>query len=1295
MHKRAIRNFVKLSYTLKYIILICLVPIFLILFSVNSIAANYYVNDNSIVGDVFCNAIGNDANPGTSSFPFRTLLNALSIVSIGDNIYIDAGTYNEKNLVIPASLTGISIIGAGYQNTIFDHAFAGASTDFFICIQSSNTTIKSLTVKGYENNGTQFPGHSGQAITVNGTTSTITGILIEDVMLLGNGQSGGNPAISVLEKSDVDIRGGGAFCNASGSTYTGGVEAFGKNINLVIENYILADNFKDGFDGGGLRIEGDITTNVIVRNTRISNNVTVNGGGVAMYNGYLEMYNCIIDGNMIGQAADPIMGGGIFVSCGNLSLKKCIIKNNNENASGTFRGGGIAGRYNGTTGIFSSNKAINLTADSCIFSGNFGDNGKDIYAASGSGNPCNFTLINCIFSSPSTNIVSDATSPATSINVTYVGTAPTKSGSNITSVASTALLFDLSTVNPPDYSGNCPNIVILCNAPSPAGNQTQNFCSNQSPTIADLIAVGSSIQWYSSLSGGSPLLSTTPLVDGTTYYASQTLGGCESTNRLEVLVTVANLSTLTIIASGSTTLCPGDFVTLTSSSATGNTWSTGETTQSITVNAAGTYTVSVNSGGCSSTSLGTVVTVNSTPTITSSGSTTLCPGDFVTLTSSSATGNTWSTGESTQSITVNAAGTYTVSVNSGGCSSTSLGTIVTVNSMPTTPTISASGSTTLCPGESIVLTSSEPTGNIWSTGEITQSITVTVAGTYSVTFNSVGCSAVSTGITVTTTTTLSVPTISTSGSTTLCPGESIVLTSSEPTGNIWSTGEITQSITVNAAGTYSVTIPSGACSVTSTEIEVITNPSPTTPTISSNGSTILCPGGSVILTSSEQSGNIWSTGETTQSITVTSAGTYTVTFNSGGCSATSAGTLITINSSSISPTISASGPTTFCEGGSITLSSSFTNGNNWSTGETTQSITVTTSGNYTVTVISGGCSVTSAATTVTVNSVPTTPIISASGSTTLCSGSNVTLTSSSSIGNTWSTGETSQSITVSEAGTYSLLAIDINGCQSSLISQLISVIAAPTITILNDTICEGNETGVLVTSVSQLGGTYNWTPSVSTSGTLNDSPSLTTLYSVTYTLNGCSSVPAAGNIVVIPAPSASFSFNPLNFSAITQSISFSNNSTDGINYMWNFGDGNTSTVENPEHLFNSTENGYVISLLVSNLYGCTDEVQTSIGFVEGLDFYVPNSFTPDGDQFNNVFKPVFTSGFDPFNFHLSIFDRWGELIFESYDANIGWDGSLGTTGLSLQDGIYIWKIEFKKPSNDDKIKVVGHVSKIK
>jgi large repetitive protein len=299
----------------------------------------------------------------------------------------------------------------------------------------------------------------------------------------------------------------------------------------------------------------------------------------------------------------------------------------------------------------------------------------------------------------------------------------------------------------------------------------------------------------------------------------------------------------------------------------------------------------------------------------------------------------------------------------------------TVNPVPATPTITAAGPTTFCAGGSVVLTSSAATGNLWSTGATTQSITVGTSGTYTVTVTTAGCSsAPSAGTTVTVNPTPPTPTITPGGPTTFCAGGSVTLTSSSATGNLWSTGATTQSITVSIGGTYTVTVTSSGCSATSAGTTVTVNPLPATPTVTPGGPTTFCASGSVTLTSSSASGNVWSTGETTQSITVTTGGTYTVTVTSGGCtSAPSAGTTVTVNPIPATPTITAGGPTTFCTGGSVTLTSSSATGNLWSTGATTQSIIVSTAGTYTVTVTQTGCtSAPSAGTTVTVDPVPTT-----------------------------------------------------------------------------------------------------------------------------------------------------------------------------------------------------------------------------------------------------------------------------------------------------------------------------------
>ena len=100
-----------------------------------------------------------------------------------------------------------------------------------------------------------------------------------------------------------------------------------------------------------------------------------------------------------------------------------------------------------------------------------------------------------------------------------------------------------------------------------------------------------------------------------------------------------------------------------------------------------------------------------------------------------------------------------------------------------------------------------------------------------------------------------------------------------------------------------------------------------------------------------------------------------------------------------------------------------------------------------------------------------------------------------------------------------------------------------------------------------------------------------------------------------------------------------------------------------------------------------------IVYKDDVLFYVPNAFTPDNDDFNPTFQPVFTAGYDPYDFELLIYNRWGEVIFESHDASVGWDGTYG--GKLVAQGTYTWKIEFKTLYTDERISVDGHVNLLK
>jgi gliding motility-associated-like protein len=164
-------------------------------------------------------------------------------------------------------------------------------------------------------------------------------------------------------------------------------------------------------------------------------------------------------------------------------------------------------------------------------------------------------------------------------------------------------------------------------------------------------------------------------------------------------------------------------------------------------------------------------------------------------------------------------------------------------------------------------------------------------------------------------------------------------------------------------------------------------------------------------------------------------------------------------------------------------------------------------------------------------------------------------------------------------------------------------------------------------------------------------------------------------------------------------VIFDNNSIGASTYLWDFGDGSTTSNQtNPAHDYLNVAFGtYEITLVAISSFGCTDTAYSFIQINEELIFYVPNTFTPDDDMFNQTFQPIFTSGYDPYDFTLLIFNRWGEIVFESHNAEIGWDGTYGSnTQIGLvQDGTYTWKIEFKLTQNDERKISVGHVNLVR
>ena len=200
------------------------------------------------------------------------------------------------------------------------------------------------------------------------------------------------------------------------------------------------------------------------------------------------------------------------------------------------------------------------------------------------------------------------------------------------------------------------------------------------------------------------------------------------------------------------------------------------------------------------------------------------------------------------------------------------------------------------------------------------------------------------------------------------------------------------------------------------------------------------------------------------------------------------------------------------------------------------------------------------------------------------------------------------------------------------------------------------------------------------------------------TINGCvDELTLIDYICVDDYPIADFTCSPDELSTFYNEAEFTNESSGAIDYDWSFGDDDFSNATNPNHVYsvedNDPERAYAVELIAYSEFGCADTATKNLLYFEDLIYYVPNSFTPDGNKYNETFKPVFTSGFDPLAYRLQIFNRWGEVVFESNNSAIGWDGTYGMVNYSFAPtGTYIYKISFKKARDDERVEVIGSVN---
>jgi trimeric autotransporter adhesin len=216
------------------------------------------------------------------------------------------------------------------------------------------------------------------------------------------------------------------------------------------------------------------------------------------------------------------------------------------------------------------------------------------------------------------------------------------------------------------------------------------------------------------------------------------------------------------------------------------------------------------------------------------------------------------------------------------------------------------------------------------------------------------------------------------------------------------------------------------------------------------------------------------------------------------------------------------------------------------------------------------------------------------------------------------------------------------------------------------------------------------------------SPSAVGTSGTYFILSSTASTPVCTEVVPVTVqintgPVADFTATPTVLSNMNPYSVMQNTSIGAVSYLWDFGDNSmASTLENPDHYFPYSDSGtYLITLIAMDQNSCVDTAYASVQVSEELIFYVPNTFTPDHDSFNETFLPIFTSGYDPYNYTLLIFDRWGEVVFESHNAEVGWKGTYGPDNIVVQDDTYTWKISFKLKMNNQVKTIVGHVNVLK
>jgi len=312
---------------------------------------------------------------------------------------------------------------------------------------------------------------------------------------------------------------------------------------------------------------------------------------------------------------------------------------------------------------------------------------------------------------------------------------------------------------------------------------------------------------------------------------------------------------------------------------------------------------------------------------------------------------------------------------------------------------------------------------------------------------------------------------------------------------------------------------------------------------------------------------------------------------------------------------------------------------------------------------------------------------------------------------TWSSGDLGQGnahvITANPSSTtpYSVTITD--NCESTPLVLTTNVILAPLpvpqISVNPDNKCEPAEFMLVNTTDPTMSDYVYWQISDGqvfvNQDTINTAPMWMGQYHVQLVVTspfGCIDSTTFFNFLTVhPKPVADFNSSPSPVLMFNTQVQLTNYSTNGSSYEW-FIESGSPAYSQSKHLQTTFPDGvpgeYDVMLITTSDFGCVDTVQKVIIVLPEVILYAPNTFTPDDDEYNQDWG-LYIEGIDIYNFSLSVYNRWGQLIWESKDPSAKWDGTFN--GVIVPQGTYTWTIEAKDAINDRKYQWNGHINLIR